>query len=63
MKEFIKIPEICVLLKHYLGKVKNPEYKEHYKHLNDMATASLETFNKVKNEDYDTTAAKIFKLI
>ena len=63
MKEFIKIPEICVLLKNYLSKVQNPEYKEHYKNLNDMATTSLETFSKTKNEDYDCTVAKIFKLI
>ena len=63
MKEFIKIPEICLLLKHYLSKVKNTEYSEHYKSLNDMATASLETFDKIKNEKIESIEAKIFKLI
>lgn len=42
LDEFIKIPEICDLLLHYLNKRTHPEYADHYKMLKEMAAASIE---------------------
>jgi len=43
MKDFMDIPEICLLLVNYLGKVKNSEYEDHYTMLKDMADGTLKT--------------------
>lgn len=42
IEDFLNIPEICLLLLHYLNKVSNPDYKNYFKVLNEMATTSLE---------------------
>lgn len=60
MDEFIKIPEVCMLLLNYLDKVENEEYDDHYKMLKEMANESLET-NK-ESEMHDKAIAIVTSL-
>lgn len=63
MSEFIKIPEICMLLLNYLSKAKNEGYKEHYVFLKEMANASLETCPKVDLITKSSIEGELIELI
>lgn len=49
MKDFMKVPEISLLLIYYLNKVNNEDYDEHFRALKDMATSTVKE-NSMKEE-------------
>lgn len=63
MKEFIGVPEICYLLLHYLGKVKNQEYVEFYETLKKMAGETLDLCSKGSITSVSTHESKIIEII
>lgn len=63
MNEFMKIPEICLLLLNYLSKVKNEDYKEHYKFLKELANTSLESYSKTDLSNKSSVEGQLINLI
>lgn len=62
LEDFIKMPEICVLLLNYLSKVNNDEYKEHYRMLKDLSNDSIREYHKTGIDSEEKVEAKIFDL-
>jgi len=63
LEDFIRMPEVSMLLLNYLSKRKNAEYKEHYKMLKEMAEVSLEKYSFTSAPKSYKVEANIFSLI
>lgn len=63
LEEFLKMPEVCVLLLHYLSKVEHEEYREHYKYLHSLATESIEVYESSNQLLGDKIEGQIFDLV
>lgn len=62
LQKFMGMPEICKLLIHYLSKVRNAEYQDHFKMLKEMAEVSLEKTSYNDAFKSFRTESRIFKI-
>jgi len=62
LEDFVKMPEICILLLNYLSKVDNQEYQEHYKMLKVMASDSISEYNNSQCDGELRVEEKLFDL-
>ena len=63
LKEFIRIPEACLLLRNFLETIEEKELSETHTQLKDMSSKTLKTLSKDSNWNHQNSAVKIFNLI
>lgn len=63
MQDFIRIPEIWLLLLNYLSKVRNEEYQQHYQMLSEMATHSMNKYTEEQVNTLSNAEGSIMDLI